>query len=343
MNEGFAGLLLAIESSCDETAAAVLAPDGSVKSSVVHSQVAEHAPYGGVVPEIASREHMGRIAAVVDQALADAGVGPGELEAIAATYGPGLVGALLVGLQFGKGMAQALSLPFFGVHHIEGHLMAASVDPDAPAPPFIGLVASGGHSALYRYDGPGRAQLLGETRDDAAGEAFDKSAKLLGLGYPGGAVIDRLAEGGDKDRFPLPISLRARNTFDFSFSGLKTAVRLLIEKLERGGERLEGQLLADVCASLRFAIVEALLGKALLACRRKQVPVLVLGGGVAANSLLRSEAVRRGAELDVKVYLPPRSLCTDNAVMIGACARAHLLAGERSPLDLRVDPGAALA
>src|SRR5690606_20502906 len=174
VSEGFAGVLLAIESSCDETAAAVLGEGGSVKSSVVHSQVAARAPYGGVVPEIASREHLERIAGVVDSALEQAGVTPRDLDAVAATYGPGLVGALLVGLQFGKGMAQALSLPFLGVHHIEGHLHAASLEPDAPAPPFIGLVASGGHSALYRYDGPGHATLLGETRDDAAGEAFDK-------------------------------------------------------------------------------------------------------------------------------------------------------------------------
>lgn len=342
MEPGFSGVLLAIESSCDETAAAVLGADGSVRSSVVHSQVAAHAPYGGVVPEIASREHLERIADVVDRALEEAAVTPRELDAIAATYGPGLVGGLLVGLQFAKGMAQALSLPFFGVHHIEGHLLAASVEPDAPAPPFIGLVASGGHSALYRYDGPGRATLLGETRDDAAGEAFDKTAKLLGLGYPGGAVIDRLAEGGDPERFPLPISLRARNTFDFSFSGLKTAVRLLVERLERDGQVIEGQLLADVCASVRWAIVDALVTKAILACRRKQVHTLVLGGGVAANSLLRSEAVRRGAENGIHVYVPPRRLCTDNAVMIAACARAHLARGERSGLDLRADPGALL-
>lgn len=342
MTEGFAGWLLAIESSCDETAAAVLAPDGEVKSNVVHSQVDAHAPYGGVVPEIASREHLAKIAGVVDRALAEAGITPKDLDAVAATYGPGLVGALLVGLQFGKGMAQALSVPFFGVHHIEGHLMASSVDESAPPPPFIGLVASGGHSALYHYEGPGRVTLLGETRDDAAGEAFDKTAKLLGLGYPGGALIDELAEAGDPARFKLPISLRARNTYDFSFSGLKTAVRLLIERLQREGEALEGQLLADVCASVRAVIVDALVTKAILACRRKQVPVLVLGGGVAANSLLRSEAERRGQEADVRVYVPPRRLCTDNAVMIAACARAHLAQGERSGLDLRADPGASL-
>ena len=220
--------------------------------------------------------------------------------------------------------------------------MAASVDENAPRPPFIGLVASGGHSALYRYLGPGQASLLGETRDDAAGEAFDKTAKLLGLGYPGGAVIDRLAEEGDPARFKLPVSLRARTTYDFSFSGLKTAVRLLVEELQRGSGALEGQVLRDLCASVRAAIVEALLTKALLACRQTQIHTLVLGGGVAANGLLRREAERRGAEMDVRVYVPPRKLCTDNAVMIASCARAYLLEGKTSGLDLKADPGAPL-
>lgn len=327
------GPLLAIESSCDETAAAVLSPTGEVLSDVVYSQVEAHAPYGGVVPEIASREHLARIHEVAQQAMAEARVRPSELGAVAATSAPGLIGGLLVGLGFAKGLAQALEVPFVGVHHIEGHLMAASLDEDAPRPPFIGLIASGGHSALYLYEGPGRATLLGETRDDAAGEAFDKTAKLLGLGYPGGVVIDRLAEDADPTRFDLPVSLRDRSTYDYSFSGLKTAVRLLVGKLEQERGAVEGQVLADLCASVRRAIVEALLNKALLACRRKQVPRLVLGGGVAANSLLRSEAARRGAELDVEVYVPPRRLCTDNAVMIGACALAHYAAGERTPLD----------
>jgi N6-L-threonylcarbamoyladenine synthase len=337
-----AGPLLAVETSCDETAAAVLSADGRVLSDVVHSQVEAHAPYGGVVPEIASREHLARIGDIAERALADAGVEPAELGAVAATYGPGLIGALLVGLQFGKGMAQALDVPFVGVHHIEGHLMASSVDPDAPPPPFIGLVASGGHSALYRYEGIGRATLVGETRDDAAGEAFDKTAKLLGLGYPGGAVIDRLAESGDPERFKLPISLRARSTFDYSFSGLKTAVRLLVERLPKEGHALEGQVLHDVCASLRHVIVEALLAKAFLACRKHKLDTLVLGGGVSANSLLRAEAQRRGDAAGVRVYVPPRRLCTDNAVMIGACAHAYLRAGRTTPLTIRADAGATL-
>jgi N6-L-threonylcarbamoyladenine synthase len=347
---GSLGPLLAIESSCDETAAAILGADGQVLANVVHSQVAVHAPYGGVVPEIASREHLVRVVPVVRRALAEAGLGPDALRAVAATYGPGLIGALLVGLQAAKGLARALEVPLIGVHHIEGHLMAASIDPAAPAPPFIGLVASGGHTALYRFEGVGRAALLGQTRDDAAGEAFDKTAKLLGLGYPGGVVIDRLAETGDPTRFSMPVSLKDRSSFDFSFSGLKTAVRVLVEKERAAGREIEGQALHDLCASVRAAIVEALVGKAVRACRRKQIYKLVLGGGVSANALLRREAARRGAENDVEVYVPPRALCTDNAVMIAAAARAWLLAGRASPLTLMAqadvaveDSGAALA
>lgn len=335
-----AGPLLAIESSCDETAAAILDAEGRVLANVVHSQVEAHAPYGGVVPEIASREHLVRIGPVIAAALADAQLAPRDLVAVAATYGPGLIGALLVGLQTAKGMARALSVPFVAVHHIEGHLMAASIDARAPRPPFIGLVASGGHTAIYRFEGVGSSTLLGQTRDDAAGEAFDKAAKLLGLGYPGGVVIDRLAEAGDPARFSLPISLRDRSSYEFSFSGLKTAVRLLIEKERSAGRELSGQHLADLCASIRAAIVAPLVTKAVRACRAKQILQLVIGGGVAANSLLRKEALRLGHDNDIEVYLPPKELCTDNAVMIAAAARALLLEGRRSPLSLMAAPDA---
>jgi N6-L-threonylcarbamoyladenine synthase len=245
-------------------------------------------------------------------------------------FAPGLIGSLLVGLMAAKGLARALSVPFIGVHHIEGHLMAAAVDADAPKPPFIGLVCSGGHTALYRFEGVGCAALLGQTRDDAAGEAFDKTAKLLGLGYPGGVAVDKLAEGGDASRYTLPISLKDRSTYDFSFSGLKTAVRLIVQK--QGP--LDEQATRDLCASLRKAIVEALVQKAMLACRRKQVYRLVVGGGVAANSLLRSELVRVAPENEVTVYVPPKRLCTDNAVMIAMAARAYWLLGHTSALSL---------
>jgi N6-L-threonylcarbamoyladenine synthase len=331
--------LLAIESSCDETAAAVVDVDtGSVLANIVHSQVLAHAPFGGVVPEIASREHLLKIDVVVGDALVQAGLE--RVDVVAATYGPGLVGALLVGLGYAKGLALGWGVPFVGVHHIEGHLMAAAADPTSPPPPFIGLVVSGGHTALYRFEGVGKAKLLGQTRDDAAGEAFDKTAKLLGLGYPGGIVIDKLAHTGDVAAVAMPRSLRDRSTFDFSFSGLKTAVRVHVEEAQRRGEVIEGQRLADLCASVQEAIVDMLLHKALLACRRQQIHTLVLGGGVAANSRLRSEAVRRGQELDVAVYLPPKALCTDNAVMIAMAARAWVQQGRSSSSSLQAAPDA---
>lgn len=328
--------LLAIESSCDETAAAVVHLDGRVLSSVVHSQVDAHAIYGGVVPEIASREHLSRIDDVVGRAISQAGLVPGDLGAVCATYGPGLIGALLVGLTYAKGLAQGLSVPFIGVHHIEGHLLAASADLSlSPTPPYIGLVVSGGHTALYRFEGVGQSRLIGQTRDDAAGEAFDKSAKLLGLGYPGGAVIDRLASEGDKSRFPLPRSLRDRSHYDYSFSGLKTAVRTWVETYrKREGHDVDGQDLRDLCASLQDAIVDMLLHKAILACRRQQLSTLVIGGGVAANSQLRREAVLRGKDNDVTVVVPPRALCTDNAVMIGMAGLQWWRQGRESSLSL---------
>lgn len=332
-----ARLLLAIESSCDETAAAIVDEDDSrVLANVVHTQVTTHAAYGGVVPELASREHLERIDDVVGRALVGAGVDKDAIGAVAATFAPGLIGALLVGLTYAKGLAQGLGVPFIGVHHLEGHLMAASADASiALAPPFVGLIVSGGHTALYRFEGVGRATLLGQTRDDAAGEAFDKTAKLLGLGYPGGAIIDRLAAKGDPTRIAMPRSLRDRTHYDYSFSGLKTAVRTWVEahRARTGGDVVD-QDLFDLCASVQAAIVDMLLHKAILACRRQQLTTLVLGGGVAANSLLRSEAVRRGEENDIRVVVPPKALCTDNAVMIAVAARAWRQLGHASSLAL---------
>ena len=335
------GPLLAIESSCDETAAAVIGADGRVLSSVVHSQTAAHAPYGGVVPELASREHLERIDDIAASAIAAAGLTAEDIDVVAATYGPGLIGGLLIGLTWAKGFARGRDVPFIGVHHIEGHLMAAAAEVTSPAPPYIGLVVSGGHSALYRFDGIGQAKLLGQTRDDAAGEAFDKTAKLLGLGYPGGAVIDRLAARGDPTKIPMPRSLRDRSHYDFSFSGLKTAVRTWVEAYrKRTGHDVEGQDLFDLCASVQDAIVDMLLHKAILACRRQQVHTLVLGGGVAANSQLRRDAVARAKDNDITVFVPPKALCTDNAVMIGLAAHAWRKLGRSSSLSLTADANA---
>ncbi len=341
MSKVLRGPLLAIESSCDETAAAVIDVDGRVLSSVVHSQTAAHAPYGGVVPELASREHLERIDEIAAAALAQAGITAADVGAVGATYGPGLIGGLLIGLTWAKGFARGRGVPFIGVHHIEGHLMAAASEVDAPPPPYIGLVVSGGHSALYRFDGVGQAKLLGQTRDDAAGEAFDKTAKFLGLGYPGGAVIDRLAARGDATKIAMPRSLRDRSHYDYSFSGLKTAVRTWVEAYRKAtGHDVEGQDLFDLCAAVQEAIVDMLLHKAILACRRQQVHTLVLGGGVAANSQLRRDAVKRGADNDIRVFAPPRALCTDNAVMIGLAAHAWRLQGRSSSLSLTADANA---
>ena len=337
------GPILAIESSCDETAAAILSAEGKVLANVVHSQVATHAEFGGVVPEIASREHLAKISSVCDRAFREADLSPNDLTHVAATYGPGLIGALLVGLSYAKGLAQALDLTFIGVHHIEGHLWAHSVVEGAPEPPFIGLVASGGHSALYRYEGVGRAKLLGETLDDAAGEAFDKSAKLLGLGYPGGAVIDRLAQKGDDTRFDFPVALRSKDTLDYSFSGLKTSVRLTVKKICDEKGVVDGQDLFDVCASLRKAVADALLRKLWLACKKEKMKRVVLGGGVTANSLLRERAVAEGKKRGIDVFVAPRKYCTDNAVMIAACARAMALKGRTQDLTLRANAGVELS
>jgi N6-L-threonylcarbamoyladenine synthase len=332
------GPILAIESSCDETAVAIIDAQGQVLANAISSQDEVHAQFGGVVPEIAAREHLTKISRLTEQALLDADMPSSALSTVAATYGPGLIGPLMIGLQFAKGFAQALDVPFIGIHHIEGHLMAAKVDPNFPPAPFLALIASGGHSALYEYQGVGMIDMVSETRDDAAGEAFDKIAKLLGLGYPGGRVIDERAELGDETKYALPISLKQKTVLDYSFSGLKTAVRLLVEKLQKEG--LTEEMINDVCACSRRVIVDALLNKAFLALSGRQLATLVLGGGVAANSLLRSEAVRRGKKHHVSVYIPPKILCTDNAVMIALVARARRQLRQVSDLTLGPQPGA---
>jgi N6-L-threonylcarbamoyladenine synthase len=316
-------LLLAIESSCDETAAAIVDDEGRIRANVVHTQTETHAAFGGVVPELASREHLARIDGVVVRAINEASVTTRDLDAVAATFAPGLIGALLVGLTYAKGLAQGLAVPFIGVHHIEGHLMAAAaLEPAlAPTPPFMGLVVSGGHTALYRFEGVGRSRLVGQTRDDAAGISEAEELGRLVERFAGGVVIDRLAQRGDPSRIKMPRSLRDRTHYDYSFSGLKTAVRVWVEaRRKETGHDVEGQELFDLCASVQDAIVDMLLHKAILACRRQNLDTLVLGGGVAANSHLRAEAVRRGADNEIRVVVPPKALCTDNALM----ARADL-------------------
>lgn len=326
--------VLGLESSCDETAAAVVEDGVRVRSDVISSQAQVHAKYGGVVPELASRHHVVNVVPVLESALADAGVTLDDIDGIAVTRGPGLVGALLVAVQVAKAIAWARRLPLVGVHHLEGHLAAVYLD-GGPAPdfPHVALLVSGGHTSLIEVVGHGRHRQLGATRDDAAGEAFDKVAKLLGLGYPGGAVIDRLAKSGDPRALTLPRPLPRRGDLEFSFSGLKT---WMVNWVREHGVPA-GQALADVCASFQHAVVASLVSKAREAVRQRGVSEVQLAGGVAANSYLRAELARAGAEDGFRVFVPPPRRCTDNAAMIAAAGYHHLAAGERAAMDLNAE------
>jgi N6-L-threonylcarbamoyladenine synthase len=332
-------LVLGIETSCDETAAAVVEDGRKIRSDVVASQVLVHAEFGGVVPEVASRQHLATVIPVLKRAVADAGLSFAELDGLAVTCGPGLVGALLVGVEVTKALGYALGKPVVGVNHLAGHLAAASLeDPTAPAPPsypHLALLVSGGHTMLLRRESPIEVKLLGATRDDAAGEAFDKVAKLLGLGYPGGIVIDKLAATGNPTAHAFPRALPQRDDLDFSFSGLKTAVATFLGT----GPRPQGAALADVCASFQAAVVDVLVRKSRRALRGQGLSALVVCGGVAANRGLRA-GLRQAADEDgFALHIPAPKLCTDNAAMIAAAGTEMLWLGRRSTLDLSVDPG----
>jgi N6-L-threonylcarbamoyladenine synthase len=327
-------LVLGIETSCDETAAAVVRDGRVALSDVVSTQIDIHRRWGGVVPEVASRNHVVQVMPVVHEALTRAAVGLDAIDAIAVTRGPGLQGALLVGLQVAKAMAAARGLPVVGVNHLEGHLLAARLLPDAPEPPFLALVVSGGHTTAYAVHAFGRYEKVGSTRDDAAGEAYDKVARLLGLPYPGGVQIDTLAQRGDPNAIRFPRALPERDVLDWSFSGLKTAV--LTHVKARGVP--EGQGLKDLCASFQEAVADALTRKLLLAARAKNLKTLVLCGGVAANSRLRSLAHERAVGDGIKLYLPPPKLCTDNGAMIAVAGTLAFERGERASLELASDP-----
>jgi N6-L-threonylcarbamoyladenine synthase len=325
-------LVLGIESSCDEMAAAVLRGGREILSNTVHGQAVVHAPYGGVVPELASRDHVRVVSDVVRTALHDAGVRASELDGIAVTAGPGLVGSLLVGLSFAKALAYAQGLPFVGVHHLVGHLVAAEVAADL-SPPYVGLVVSGGHTALYRVTREARPELLGETRDDAAGEAFDKVAKLLGLPYPGGPAISELAQHGNPQAVALPRPMSKRAGLDFSYSGLKTAVS--VELARRGGlDALTSGDRADLAASFEAAVAESLVARAVRAMRHEDSDRIAVVGGVAANSRLRAEMKAAGDREGFQAIFPPMELCTDNAVMIAAAGSRLLERGVRDDLSL---------
>ncbi len=329
-------LVLGIETSREETAAAVVRDGRVALSDVVSSQIDIHRRWGGVVPELASRNHVVQVMPVVDEALARGGIDPRALDGIAVTSGPGLVGALLVGIQAAKALALAWEKPLVRVNHLEGHLVAAFLSETPPAFPYLGLVVSGGHTSLYAARAFGDYQLLGQTRDDAAGEAFDKGATLLGLPYPGGVAIDRLARQGDPRAIRFPRAIVKGAELDFSFSGLKTA---LLHHVRKHGVP-EGKALADLCASYQEAIVRALVDKAFRAARRLQFERLVVSGGVAANSRLRAAVADRAAEYEgMQVFLPPVRLCTDNAAMIAVAATHALRRGERAGPELNADPG----
>ena len=326
--------ILAVESSCDETAIAIV-DDGRIeRANAIASQIDVHALYGGVVPEIASRMHVEAIDPLLEMALEQANCTLDEIDAIAVTYGPGLVGALLTGVSWAKALAYARDLPLIPVNHIEGHVSANYVAHPDLEPPFVCLVASGGHSHIVAVEHYGSYRLLGQTTDDAAGEAFDKVARVLSIPYPGGPLLDRLADEGDDHayKFPRP---HTEGKYDFSFSGLKTAVINQAHNLRQQGLEIDAK---DFAASFRRSVVDLLVDKTLLAARDAGAAQLAVAGGVAANSLLRRELVRRGEAAGLQVFLPPKRLCTDNAVMIGAAGFYSLMAGELAQLSLNALP-----
>ncbi len=331
--------MLGLETSCDETSAAVLGADGTVLANIISSQHAVHQRFGGVVPELASRAHVETIEEVTGQAVADAGITWTDLKGLAVTRGPGLAGSLIVGVNYAKALSYALHIPIIGVSHLEGHIASAWLqDPTFPLPGIV-LVVSGGHSHLYLKHTNGTCALLGHTRDDAAGEAFDKGAQMLGLDYPGGPAIDRLAQTGNPRVIPFPRSYLKKGSLDFSFSGLKTA---LLYKLQRMDQPQRDARLADLAAGYQEAIVAVLVDKAFAALRATGVTTLAVVGGVSANSRLRLLLQQRASTNGIRLGLPPLSYCTDNAAMIAAAGRLALLAGRRASLDMEADASLAL-
>lgn len=327
------GPILGIETSCDETAASVLAADGAVLSNIITSQHDVHQRFGGVVPELASRAHIESVEVVSAEALRQAGLAWTDLTGIAVTKGPGLAGALLVGMNYAKALAYALNIPVVGVSHLEGHIASAWLQDPAFPLPCVVLVVSGGHTHLYYKESSGLCRLLGATRDDAAGEAFDKGAQMLGLEYPGGPSLDHLAQQGNRDSITFPRSYLKKGSLDFSFSGLKTA---LLYRLQATPEQSRAVRSADLAASYQEAIVTVLVDKAFAAARSAGCPALAVVGGVSANSRLRMLLQQRAVSEDLRLSLPPLTYCTDNAAMIAAAGRQTLRSGHRATLDLDV-------
>ena len=331
--------ILAIESSCDETAAAVVEDGRKILSNAVYTQIDLHALYGGVVPEIASRAHVEKVDLMVDQALKDAGMALSDVDALAVTCGPGLVGALLIGVSCAKALAFASGKPLVAVNHIEGHICANFLTHPELEPPFACLVVSGGHSHLFAVEDYGVFRILGQTQDDAAGEAFDKAARVLNIPYPGGPLLDRLAESGDPGALKLPRP-KVEGKYDYSFSGLKTAFINAVHSARQKGEALND---ADLATSFRQAVVSFLVDKAMLAAEDMHLKKMALAGGVSANSLLRREMAAACEKRGIALYMPHLSLCGDNAAMIGSAAYYHLMRGEIADLTLNAKPALRLS
>ena len=335
--------VLGIETSCDETSAAVV-KDGRLLSNITTVQLV-HAQYGGVVPELASRAHLKLIVPIVEEALARAKVQKTELSAISAVYGPGLIGSILVGLSFGKAMAMALGIPFVGVNHMEGHIFSNLIDDPKPEFPFMNLTVSGGHTQLVLVRKPFEYTVLGETIDDAAGEAYDKVAKMLGIGYPGGPMIDKLAATGNPRAVQFPRPFLGEDSFDFSFSGLKTSVLYYLRRtgFDKSDQRNNEKFIADVCASFQVSVVEVLVQKLISAARKYAVANVAIAGGVSANSALRREAMKAANEYGFTLHIPKFEYCTDNGAMIATVGYYRMLEGGNSGLELTAEPGLSLA
>lgn len=327
--------ILAIESSCDETAAAVVRNGREVLSNVIYSQIDLHTLYGGVVPEIASRKHIDKINQVIEKALSDANVSLKDIDAVAVTYGPGLVGPLLVGVSAAKAIAYSAGLPIVGVHHIEGHISANYIANPELEPPFMCLVVSGGHTHLVKVADYGKYEILGKTEDDAAGEAFDKVARAIGLGYPGGPKIDKVSKEGNPEAIKFPRAKVGNNEYDFSFSGLKSAVLNYLNTAEMNHEEIVRE---DVAASFQQAVIDVLVGHSMNALETYGFDKFAIAGGVASNSGLRSAFEEACGQRNVKFFLPPPILCTDNAAMIGAAAYYEYIKGVRHGIDLNAVP-----
>ena len=329
-------LTLGIETSCDDTGAAILEGERTIRSELLSSQIRDHARFGGVVPEFAARKHLENILPLVDAALREGGVSGRDLNPIAVTCGPGLMGSLIVGVQAARALSQAWGVPVLGVNHLEGHLFAPLVDAEELKPPFLSLIVSGGHTEIIRVDALGSYRLLGRTRDDAAGEAYDKAARILGLPYPGGPEIDRLARDGNPDAFDFPIPLKNTKEVEFSFSGLKTALLWQVRRFEQEGTA--GLPVQDLCASFQRAVTEALIAKVALAVRLTGIKSVAASGGVAANSALRRALTESREARRWQAWLPRPARCTDNAVMIAMAGKNAWDRGLRSSADLSPDP-----